>query len=234
MPPICMGDRPCTLHRICIATTSCTAMLRPREATSRGTAVPRAGAASRFFATTGAPPIRPRAAADRAGHGAASGRLLRRACDELVECCAGVRRLPSARGESAWESMGWWQGWAGAHRGSSIAMSAHEDIVATVALQVVLLLVPSSGPSAAVRCIVNHLQVQRVAPTRRHLHGSMENRELHRTMGLRLAADGLRELQPRWSGGPETSRVNFSDPGLLHVDPLYNRPVRQCADNILG
>ena len=78
-----------------------------------------------------------------------------------------------------------------------MTMSAHEDIVATVVLLLVHLLVPSSGPSAAVRCIVNHLQLQRVAPTRRHLHGSMENRELHRTMVLRLAADGLRELQPR-------------------------------------
>ena len=74
---------------------------------------------------------------------------------------------------------------------------AHGNVVATVALQVVLLLVPSSGPSAAVRCIVNHLQLQRVAPTRRHLHGWMELRELHPTMGFRLAADGLRGVQPR-------------------------------------
>ena len=162
MPPTCMGDRPCTLHCIGIATKSCTAMLKAQEATSRDAAVPRARADSRLLAATCAPPTRPRAAADRTGRRGASGRLLRRACDEPVDCCAGVRRSPSARGESAWESMGWWQGWAGAHRCSSMTMSAHEDIVATVALQVVLLLVPSSGPSAAVRCIVNHLQLQRV------------------------------------------------------------------------
>ena len=76
-------------------------------------------------------------------------------------------------------------------------MCAHGDVVATVVLLVVHMPVPSSGTSSGVRCVANHLQVQRVAPTRRHLHGSMENRELHRTMGLRLAADGLRELQPR-------------------------------------
>ena len=44
---------------------------------------------------------------------------------------------------------------------------------------------------------IDQLQVGRFIPTRCHLHGSMEKRELHRTMGLRLAADGLRELQPR-------------------------------------
>ena len=127
----------------------------------------------------------------------ASGRLLRRACDEPVDCCAGVRRSPSARGESAWESMGWWQGWAGAHRCSSMTMSAHEDVVATVVLLLVHMPGSSSGSSSSARCAIDHLEVERVAPTRRHLHGWMELRELHPTMGFRLAADGLRGLQPR-------------------------------------
>ena len=74
---------------------------------------------------------------------------------------------------------------------------AHGTVVATVALQVVHMPGSSSGPSSGACCGIDHLQVQRVAPTRRHLYGSMENHELHRTMGLRLAADGLRELQPR-------------------------------------
>ena len=197
MPPTCMGDRPCTLHCIGIATKSCTAMLKAQEATSRDAAVPRARADSRLLAATCAPPTRPRAAADRTGRRGASGRLLRRACDEPVDCCAGVRRSPSARGESAWESMGWWQGWAGAHRCSSMTMSAHEDVVATVVLLLVHMPGSSSGSSSSARCAIDHLEVERVAPTRRHLHGWMELRELHPTMGLRLAADGLRELQPR-------------------------------------
>ena len=74
---------------------------------------------------------------------------------------------------------------------------AHGNVVATVALQVVHMPVPSSEPQRRQRCRVNHLQVGRVVPTRRHLHCWMEQRELHPTMGLRLAADGLLELQPR-------------------------------------
>ena len=104
-------------------------------------------------------------------------------------------------------------------------MSAHEDVIRAVALQVVHLLVPSSGLSAAVRGVVNHLQVGRVVPARCHLYGWMEQRELHPTMGLRLAVDGLHELQPRNRGGPETFREFFSDPGHLGLDPLaYGTP----------
>mmetsp|Transcript_54644 Transcript_54644/g.162443 ORF Transcript_54644/g.162443 Transcript_54644/m.162443 type:complete len:105 (-) Transcript_54644:6-320(-) len=76
-------------------------------------------------------------------------------------------------------------------------MCAHEDVVATVVLLVVHMPGSSSGPSSGMRRGIDQLQVGRVIPTRRHLHGWMEQRELHPTMGLRLAADGLRELQPR-------------------------------------
>ena len=93
--------------------------------------------------------------------------------------------------------MGWWQGWAGAHRCSSMTMSAHEDVVATVVLLLVHMPGSSSGSSSSARCAIDHLEVERVAPTRCHLHGWMELRELHPTMGFRLAADGLLELQPR-------------------------------------
>ena len=75
-------------------------------------------------------------------------------------------------------------------------MCAHEDVVATVVLLVVHMPGSSSGPSSGMRRGTNQLQVWRVVPTRRHLYGWMENRELHPTMGFRLAADGLRGLQP--------------------------------------
>ena len=112
-------------------------MLRPREATTRDTAVPRAWAVSRILAAACDPPARPCAPTDRSGHGAARGRLLRRACDEQGECCAGLTRRHAHRAESGWESIGRWQGRARAHRGSSMRMSAHEGVVATVVLEVV-------------------------------------------------------------------------------------------------
>ena len=94
-------------------------------------------------------------------------------------------------------------------------MCAHEDVVATVVLLVVHMPGSSSGPSSGARCGIDHLEVERVAPTRCHLHGSMEKRELHRTMGLRLAADGLRELQPRKTCAPDAFREKAS--GVQHV-----------------
>ena len=95
-------------------------------------------------------------------------------------------------------------------------MCAHEDVVATVVLLVVHMPGSSSGPSSGARRGIDQLQVGRVIPTaRRHLDGWMELRELHPTMGLRLAADGLRELQPRNRGGADAFRVNPSAPRHL-------------------
>ena len=79
-------------------------------------------------------------------------------------------------------------------------MSVHEDVVATVLLQVVLMPVTSSGPSIAAGCAILGLQVRRVALFRIGLHSPMRSCELHRTMESFLAADGLRGLQPRNSG----------------------------------
>ena len=100
---------------------------------------------------------------------------------------------------------------------------AHGNVVATVALQVVHMPVPLSGPQRRQRCRVNHLQVGRVVPTCCHLYGWMEQRELHPTTGLRLAADGLRELQPRNGGGAETFREFLSAPGHLGLDLTGSR-----------
>ena len=76
-------------------------------------------------------------------------------------------------------------------------MSVHEDVVATVLLQVVLMPVTSSGPSIAAGCAILGLQVGRVVLLRNGLHISMQLGELHRTMESFLAVDGVRELQPR-------------------------------------
>ena len=113
--------------------------------------------------------------------------------------------------------MGWWQGWASAHRCSSVTMSAHEDVVATVVLQVGHLPASSSGPSVTAGCAILGLQVGRVVPTRIGFHSPMPLAERHRTMESFSAADGLRELQPRIEGGSETFRGNSSDLWLCHL-----------------
>ena len=77
-----------------------------------------------------------------------------------------------------------------------MAISVHEDVVATVVLQVVLMPVTSSGPSVAVG-----LQVGRVVLLRNGFRSSMQLGELHRTMESFLAVDGVRELQPRNEAG---------------------------------
>ena len=105
-------------------------------------------------------------------------------------------------------------------------MCAHEDVVATVVLLVVHMPGSSSGPSSGTRRGIDQLQVGRVIPTRRHLHGWMEQRELHPTMGLRLAADGLRELQPRKTCAPDAFREKASGGGHVGLDHALHTAVR--------
>ena len=105
-------------------------------------------------------------------------------------------------------------------------MCAHEDVVATVVLLVVHMPGSSSGPSSGMRRGIDQLQVGRFIPTRCHLHGSMEKRELHRTMGLRLAADGLRELQPRKTCAPDAFREKASGGGHVGLDHAPRQDTR--------
>eukprot|EP00966_Prymnesium_polylepis_P199343 4619198-Prymnesium_polylepis.1 len=51
----------------------------------------------------------------------------------------------------------------------------------------------------------------------------MEKRELHRTMGLRLAADGLCELQPRKTCAPDAFRGKASGGGHVGLDHAIPR-----------
>ena len=192
-----MGHQACALHRIGIATTSCTAMLRAQG--GNHTRYRRAAGTGSLEHCRGrmCPALRSCAPMDRSGHGAAQGRLLRRACDEQGESCAGLTRRHAHCAESGWESIGRWQGRACAHRSSSMTMSAHEGVVATVVLAVVHMPVSSSGPSIAAGCAILGLQVRRVALFRIGLHSPMRYRERHRTMESFSAADGLHELQPR-------------------------------------
>ena len=60
----------------------------------------------------------------------------------------------------------------------------------------------------------------------------MEQRELHPTMGLRLAVDGLHELQPRNRGGAETFREFFSDPGHLGLDLVGGKHLQSAEEKL--